>query len=222
MSVGKELFFCQANHTSSSRDYFARMAPSKPAEMRIAKDYDFDYWDGDRRFGYGGYGYIPGRQTKLASDIISYFELSEDSKILDVGCGKGVLLHELSKIFPDQLNIGVDISRYAIEKSVDSSLDLRLGNAVDLSQFEDNEFDLAISLATFHNLEMPELERALKEFGRVSRRQYLMVESYRNEEELTNLQCWALTAESFFSKREWIWLYRQFDYAGDYEFIYFE
>ena len=49
-----------------------------------------------------------------------------------------------------------------------------------------------------------------------------MLESYRNENELFNLQCWALTAESFFDKNEWIWLYKYFGYTGDYEFIYFE
>ena len=49
-----------------------------------------------------------------------------------------------------------------------------------------------------------------------------MLESYRNEKELFNLQCWALTAESFFDKYEWIWLYQHFGYTGDYEFIYFE
>ena len=47
-----------------------------------------------------------------------------------------------------------------------------------------------------------------------------MVESYRNEKELFNLQCWALTAETFLSKNEWIWLFKEFNYNGDYEFIY--
>ena len=49
-----------------------------------------------------------------------------------------------------------------------------------------------------------------------------MVESYRSELEQFNLQCWALTAESFFDDEEWVWLYRHFGYTGDYEFIYFE
>ncbi len=49
-----------------------------------------------------------------------------------------------------------------------------------------------------------------------------MLESYRNEQELFNLQCWALTCESFFDTAEWIWIYKRFGYSGDYEFIYFE
>ena len=84
------------------------------------------------------------------------------------------------------------------------------------------EFDLVISLGTFHNLRLPELKIALLEMERVGKQAYLMLESYRNERELFNLQCWALTAESFFDKDEWIWLYNNFGYTGDYEFIYFE
>ena len=44
----------------------------------------------------------------------------------------------------------------------------------------------------------------------------------RNLKELFNLQCWALTCESYFSTEEWLWLYKSFNYNGDYEFIFFE
>ena len=27
--------------------------------MKKAKEYEYDYWDGDRRYGYGGYKFIP-------------------------------------------------------------------------------------------------------------------------------------------------------------------
>jgi hypothetical protein len=49
-----------------------------------------------------------------------------------------------------------------------------------------------------------------------------MLESYRNNAELFNLQCWALTAQSFLDVDEWCWLYQRLGYAGDYEFIFFE
>ena len=105
---------------------------------------------------------------------------------------------------------------------VDNQINTFHCNANNLEAFYDKQFDLAISLATFHNFEIFDLEKALKEISRVSQKQYIMVESYRNERELTNLQCWALTAESFFSPTEWCWLYEKFEYYGDYEFIYFE
>ncbi len=48
-----------------------------------------------------------------------------------------------------------------------------------------------------------------------------MVESYRNEKELFNLECWALTVESLFEHDEWIWIFDKFGFTGNYEFIYF-
>ncbi len=97
-----------------------------------------------------------------------------------------------------------------------------LGKAQNPYKFKDKYFDLVISLGTLHNLEIFDLAKALKEITRVGKQQYIMVESYRNEQELFNLQCWALTCGSFFSKEEWIWLFNHFGYGGDYEFIYFE
>ena len=48
-----------------------------------------------------------------------------------------------------------------------------------------------------------------------------LIEAKPQEKELFNLQCWALTAEAFFSKDEWEWLFQKFSFTGDYEFIYF-
>ena len=93
--------------------------------------------------------------------------------------------------------------------------------AEDPFSFKDDEFDLVISLGTLHNLQLPQLELAVNEISRVGKKGYIMVESYRNEEELFNLECWALTAESLLSVDEWIWCFERFNYSGDYEFIYF-
>ena len=88
--------------------------------------------------------------------------------------------------------------------------------------YDDNEFDLVISLGCIHNLRLFELEKAVKEIERVGRNGYIVAESYRNSEELFNLQCWALTCETFLDYDEWLWLYNKFGYMGDYEFIFFE
>ena len=83
-------------------------------------------------------------------------------------------------------------------------------------------FDLVISLACLHNLKIHELEKSIKEIERVGKKSYIMVEGYRNDKELFNLQCWALTAETFFDDTEWKWLFSKCGFKGDYEFIYFE
>ena len=99
---------------------------------------------------------------------------------------------------------------------------LKLQRAEDPFQFQDNAFDLVISLTTLHNLRLPDLEKSLKEIVRVGKQGYVMLESYRNELELFNLQCWALTCETFFDFDEWLWMFEKTGYTGDYEFIYFE
>ena len=221
--MGKLVNFVTSLHQATSRDYLARMIDEKVHCMLKAKEYEKDYWDGDRRYGYGGYKYLPGRWKPVAESLIREYELDNDSSILDVGCGKAFLLHEIKLILPEIKISGFDISNHGLESAKDEiKKDLFIHKAQELYPFKDNEFDLVISLGCLHNLRLFELEVALKEIQRVGKNGYVMLESYRNELEQFNLQCWALTCESFFDKEEWIWLYKHFGYEGDYEFIYFE
>ena len=218
----KELPFLQKNHNNTKRDYLQRMQNNKVFCMGIAKKYENQYWDGNRKFGYGGYRYIPGRLTKITKLLITRFKLTNKSKILDVGCGKGFLLYEIKKILPGARVVGLDISKHGI-KNCHPSLknNLKIFDAKKKLPFKNGQFDLALSFGLYHNFSIFELEKSLKEFSRVSKKNYLMVESYQNDKQLFNLQCWALTCESFFSPKEWEWIFKKFKYKGDYEFIYF-
>ena len=220
--MGKLVNIVTSLHESSRREYLPRMIDDKVNCMVVAKKYDSDYWDGDRRFGYGGYSYIPGRWKSVAEKLIQKYNLTNASSVLDVGCGKAYLLYEMKLLMPGLRVTGFDISEHGLEDSKKEVIDsLFVHRAQDTFPFVDNEFDLVISLGCFHNLRIFELKNALSETQRVGKQGYVMLESYRNELELFNLQCWALTCESFFEKDEWIWLYNHFGYKGDYEFIYF-
>jgi SAM-dependent methyltransferase len=209
-------------HIKAKREYLPRMLDSKVECMKIAKQYEKDYWDGDRRYGYGGYRY-DGRWAHVARKLIETYGLKSDAKILDVGCGKGYLLYELKKLLPNAKVVGFDISRYAVENAKDEIKgDLFIHRAQDAYPFHENEFDLVISFITLHNLYSGELKSAIQEIERVGKNKYISVESFRNDAELFNLQCWALTCESFFRPEGWQWLFQEFGYTGDYEFIYFE
>ncbi len=221
--MGKLLNIVTPLHQLTKRDYLARMVDDKVACMKIAKQYGADYWDGDRRYGYGGYRYIPGRWKPVAEALISNYHLGAGSRILDVGCGKGFLLHEMLLLEPGLKIAGFDISSYGIDcASEQVKPNLFLHEAQSPYPYADDQFDLVISLGTLHNLRLFDLKNALIEIERVGKQAYVMVESYRNEQEMFNLECWALTAESLLDRDEWIWLYRQFGYSGDYEFIYFD
>lgn len=209
-------------HQATTRKYIERMCDDKVACMIKAKEYGRDYWDGDRRFGYGGYRYLPGRWKPVAQAMIETYGLRAGSRILDVGCGKGFLLYEMQLIEPGLDIYGTDISEHALAHlHPELRGDIRRHNAKDPLPWENKYFDLVISLNTLHNLRIFDLKTAVSEIERVSKQAYILVESYRNEQELFNLQCWALTCESFFDTEEWLWLYREFGYTGDYEFIFF-
>ena len=221
--MGQLRNFVTSLHQATHRDYLARMVDDKVHCMLKAKEYGAAYWDGDRRYGYGGYKYIPGRWKPVAQALIDTYRLKSGSRVLDVGCGKAFLLYEMQQIEPGLELVGFDTSNHGLESSLpDLKATLFNYRGQDAYPFGDKEFDLVISLGTFHNLRLFEFQTALGEVERVGKHGYIMLESYRNEQEQFNLQCWALTCESFFDTAEWIWLYRHFGYTGDYEFIYFE
>ncbi len=219
--MGRLLNIVTPLHKKTSRDYLERMTDEKVACSRLSRQYGKDYWDGQRRFGYGGYKY-DGRWESVARQLIEKYKLPKDARILDVGCGKGFLLYEFQKLLPEARISGFDISQYAIENSKDEIRQkLKVGRAQDPYPFKDKSFDLVVSITTLHNLFINELKSVLQEVERAGINKYIVVESYRNEEELFNLQCWALTCNSFFTPEEWVWLFKDFGYSGDYEFIYF-
>ena len=221
-----EIDFMSALHKSTKRDYLKRVNDPifpKHKAAELAKKFDFDYWDGDRRICYGGYKYIEGRWEKVAKKMSDFYKLKGNSKILDIGCGKGYLLYDFLKILPNAEVQGIDISKYAIENSKDEIKEnLTVGNAINLP-YEDNYFDLVISINTLHCLEAPNLFKSLKEIERVGKQhKYICVESYRNEIEKANLLYWQVSCEAFNTPSEWLWWFDLAGFTGDYSFIYFE
>lgn len=219
---GRVTNFITKNHLSAKRNYQQRATNEKPIQAKVAKEFGFDYWDGDRNTGYGGY-HNDGRWEAVASKMIQFYGLEDGSRILDIGCGKGYLLNEFRKALPGSEVWGIDISQYAIENSQEEVRNnLILGNATHLP-FENDSFDLVLTNMTLHNLTLPFLEMALYEIIRVGRgRSWIGVEAYTTEEQKWNLMRWQLTCESFFTPEEWIWLFQKVGYQGDYELIYFD
>ncbi len=219
----KEIKIITSLHKSTKRNYIKRMIDNKVHCMKIAKKYGKEYWDGNRKYGYGGYKYIEGRWTAAAKKIIKTFKLKENSRIIDIGCGKGFLLYEIKKIIPKIKICGLDISNYGLKNSHPEIKKYLINKDIKkILPFRDKSFDLCISIGCLHNLEINELFQSIREINRVSKNQYIAAESYRNDKELFNLQCWALTCNSFLSKKEWHWVLKTNNFKGSYELIYFE
>ena len=151
----QELDFMRVLHTQTKRDYLARVNNIEYPKHRaadLAKKFDFDYWDGDRRICYGGYQYIAGRWEKVAREIANHYQLPANPKILDIGCGKGYLLYDFLKVIPNAQVFGIDISEYAIKNAKDEVKPfIQVGNATKLP-WDDNTFDLVVSINSLHCL----------------------------------------------------------------------
>lgn len=218
--------FLSPLHKATTRDYVARVNDTeypKAKAAALAKQWAYDYWDGDRRICYGGYKYMPGRFAPVANAMIEHYGLSAGDKILDIGCGKGFQLVEFANANKGFVLHGIDISEYAISIAhEDIQSCVQVGNATALP-YPDKYFDFVYSLNTLHCLHNYDLDKALREMERVGKRhKYLCVESYRNEEEKANLLYWQVTCESFCTPQEWEWWFKLTGYSGDHSFIYFE
>lgn len=217
-----QIDFVSSLHKKTERDYLARMTYEKPEIIEISKKYGFEYWDGDRKYGYGGF-YYDSRWRVVAEEMAKHYGLKAGDSILDVGCGKGFLLYEFTQVVPGIKISGIDISGYAINNAKEEVKPyLRVGLAQELP-YLDKSFDLVISITTLHNLFIYDVKKAIQEIERVGKKhKYITVEAYRNEREKFNMMCWVLTGECFFSVEEWEWLFKEFGFNGDYSFIFFE
>jgi len=215
--------FIQKIHSSTKRNYLERVVAYDKAECaEVAKKFDWEYWDGDRKYGYGGHRY-DGRWRGFAQDLVNHYKVQPGDRILDVGCGKGFLLYEFTQVVPGVDVRAIDISPYAIENAKEEVKPfLTAGNATDLP-YPDRHFDLVVSINTLHNLYNYELFNALQEIERVGKQhKYIVADSYRTEREKVNLLYWQITCECFYTPAEWEWMFKQSGYTGDYAFIYYE
>ena len=145
--MGKLVNYVTPLHQATRRTYIDRMIDDKVHCMIKAKQYEYDYWDGDRRYGYGGYKYMPGHWKPVAEALIENYKLDNESSVLDVGCGKAYLLHEMKLILPGLRVVGFDISNHGLSDSRPEIRDaLFIHRAQDPYKFNDDEFDLVISL----------------------------------------------------------------------------
>lgn len=192
-------------------------AKVKIADRLVARYFGKEYFDGTRNQGYGGYNYNPRFWQGVVKRFQQFYKLNSKSRILDVGCGKGFMLHDFLELIPGITVAGIDVSKYAIENSLeDVKPFLSIANAKKLP-FADNTFDLVIAINTIHNLSLEECFEALKEMERVSRKhKFIINDAYRSEEERQKMLKWNLTGITYFHTEGWKELFKLADYTGDF------
>ena len=204
------------NYPRTMRDPKARADSKTEEDRRIARKFDKDFFDGDRKYGYGGYSYNPRFWQPVVPDFIEYYSLDNNSSLLDIGSGKGFMLRDFKEALPGLQIRGIDISEYAIQNSLDDIKDYQdVGDAKDLP-YEDDSFDLALSIVTLHNLPREECAQSLKELTRVSKNSFITLDAYSNDEEKSAMNDWNLTALTVMHVEEWKLFFEESGYTGDY------
>ena len=205
------------NYPKTTRNVKERGSVKTEEDRAIARQFGKEFFDGDRRHGYGGFNYNPRFWQFVIPTFRNHFNLSTDSSVLDVGCAKGFMLHDMAALIPGITVKGIDISEYAIENTIESMKHhVQVADAKALP-FEDNYFDVVISINTVHNLEKDECGKALQEIERVSNeRSFITVDAYHNNEEKEAMLSWNLTGKTIMHVDEWKIFFDEIGYTGDY------
>ncbi|MEG5053888.1 MULTISPECIES: class I SAM-dependent methyltransferase [unclassified Microcoleus] len=183
----------------------------------IARQFGKEFFDGDRLYGYGGYNYHPRFWQDTVKRFRDYYNLPDNASILDVGCGKGFMLYDFKQLMPNITITGIDISEYAIANAKEEVKPyLQVGNAKELP-YPDRSFDLVISINTVHNLLLEDCKHALKEIQRVTRQHaFIIVDAWHNDKEKQRMLNWNLTALTYMHVNDWVKLFDEVGYKGDY------
>ena len=205
------------NYPKTTRNVKERGSVKTEEDRAIARQFGKEFFDGNRRHGYGGFNYNPRFWQLVIPTFRNHFNLSADSSVLDVGCAKGFMLHDMAALIPGITVKGIDISEYSIENTIESMKHhVQVADAKALP-FEDNYFDVVISINTVHNLEKDECGKALQEIERVSNeRSFITVDAYHNNEEKEAMLSWNLTGKTIMHVDEWKIFFDEIGYSGDY------
>ena len=206
-----------ANYPRAKRNLDARSQEKTAEDRYVARLFGREFFDGDRRVGYGGFTYDPRFWQPVVPTFQKHYGLTGESSLLDVGCAKGFMLKDFAEAIPGMTVAGIDVSDYAIANAVEGMEHfVQVADARDLP-FEDDSFDLVVSVNTIHNLERVEVVDSLREIQRVSRRgSFVVVDAYRDATEKDRIDAWNLTALTVLSTDDWVDLFREAGYTGDY------
>lgn len=202
-------------YPKAARDV-AQRVKDKEANRELASKFGFEYFDGPREQGYGGYHY-DGRWVPIARRFVAHFGLKPGDRVLDVGCAKGFLVKDLTDVCPGLRVYGLDISDYALKNAHEDVRGRVVCGSCDALPYPDRTFDAVICINTIHNLEPVRCAAAVREIQRVSKdRGFIQVDAYRSAAERQLFEDWMLTAKTYSTPQAWEALFMSCDYTGDY------
>jgi ubiquinone/menaquinone biosynthesis C-methylase UbiE len=193
--------------------------PTRDEDRAIAKRFGEEYFDGPRTQGYGGYRYNPRYWMPVAEDLRDAYGITAGTKVLEIGCAKGFLLHDLRQVVPGVEVYGLDISAYGVQHSMDDVRPHLVRGTAERLPYPDDAFDVVLCINTLHNLPVEPCKQAVRQIVRVTRpggHSYIQVDSWLTEQQHQDFLNWQLTAQTFFDPEGWRRLFAEVGYDGDY------
>ena len=207
-----------ANYTNKQTKRIAKKS-YRTINNRIISTYrGKEFFDGDRKNGYGGY-YYDGRWKKYAKKIIKRYKLTNKSKILHINCEKGFILNDIKNEIPKIEIYGTESSEYAINKSLKSVKSKIFFTDPTKLPFKKNYFDFVLAIGVVYALSLTDVIKCIKEIKRVSKnKSFINLATYKKNKDLELFKDWSLLGTTFLKESEWIKVLKHTKYLGDYYF----
>ena len=177
------------------------------------------FYDGSREDGYGGFKY-DGRWLKILPKIIKRYKLNSSSRVLEIGCKKGFLVHDLKKLVPSISCTGIEDHLYPIKNcKKEVKKFIKYSNFTKLP-FKKNSFDCIIAISSIYTYNFGDLLKIFNEIKRVSKNDKILITlaSYENTRDLEKLLNWTTLSTVILKKKDWVKLFKEVGYKGDYFF----
>jgi SAM-dependent methyltransferase len=222
-----------------------------PEIKAISNKIDFDYYDGDRKYGFGGY-YYDGRWRKVAEVIKERYGLTSESKVLITRDEKGFISFDLMKLIPGIEVYAVHPSKYAINHAMEGYgrwalincfaknedpkiLDEKAKaeimpyliklNSIELP-FKDDYFDCVIAINDVCDYEESDCRKMIRELVRVTKNNgkkgYIQTDSWLDENGKIKMMDWILICKTYLNVNAWEKIYGEEGYGGDWGFVMFK
>ncbi|GBD95702.1 MAG TPA: methyltransferase domain-containing protein [Nitrospirae bacterium] len=177
-----------------------------------------EYYDGDRNNGYGGFKY-DGRWKKIVDSMRKDYGIDENTKILQLGCEKGFLLHDFKEKFPGMNIRGYEMGGYPVDNAMPSVKEFIDQGEYKKLPYMDNQFDFVIAIGVIYTLTLADAISCIKEIQRVGKgKSFITLGSYRDDEEQKLFNMWTVLGSTILHVDDWTEVLKHAGYTGDYLF----
>jgi fibrillarin-like rRNA methylase len=184
----------------------------------IANDFDHKFYDGNRINGYGGFKYDE-RWKIFLKKIIKKYNLTKNSRVLDLGAKKGFFMKDLTDLVPGIKVYGVEDHEYPIKKSLPSvRKKISYVSAYYNVKYKKNYFDFVHAHNSIYRYSMRDLIKIIKKINYISKKSHITIPVYYTEKERSKFLDWSLLGGVILKEKEWKQMFKFLNYKGDYYF----